>query len=46
MLETEIMMQGSSSDNCLCVYNIKTLNLSDPELQLINTKLSIAKKTC
>ena len=43
-------MQGSSSDNCLFVYNIETLNLSDPELQLINTKLkikkSIAKKTC
>ena len=32
------MMQSSYSDNCLCHYNIKILNLLDPELQLINTK--------
>ena len=32
------MMLSSYSDNCLCHYNIKILNLLDPELQLINTK--------
>ena len=32
------MMQSSSSDNCICHYNVKILNLFDPELQLINTK--------
>ena len=38
------MMQPSSSDNCICHYNIKILNLFDPELQLINTKLIMKKK--
>ena len=38
------MMQSSSSDNCLCHYNIKVLNLFDPELQLINTKPIIKNK--
>ena len=38
------MMQSRSSDNCLCHYNIKILNLSDPELQLINTKPIIKSK--
>ena len=28
------MMQSSSSDNCLCHYNIKIFNLFNPELQL------------
>ena len=32
------MMQSSSSNNCICYYNVKILNLFDPELQLINTK--------
>ena len=31
-------MQSISSDNCSCHYNVKILNLFDPELQLINTK--------
>ena len=31
------IMQSSFSDNCLCYYNIKVLNLFDTELQLINT---------
>ena len=35
------MMHLSSSDNCIRNYNIKILNLFDPELQLINTKLII-----
>ena len=32
------MIQSSSSDNCVYCYNIKILNLFDPELLLINTK--------
>ena len=32
------MKQSSSSDNCVCYYNVKILNIFDPELQLINTK--------
>ena len=31
-------MQSSCSDNCLFHYNIKIVNLFDPELQLANTK--------
>ena len=38
------MMQSSASDNCLCNYNINISNLSDPELQLINTKPMIKNK--
>ena len=38
------MMQSNSSDNCLHWYNIETLNLFDPELQLINTKPMIKSK--
>ena len=37
-------MQSSYSDNCICHYNIKILNLFDQELQLINTKLIIKNK--
>ena len=36
--EAKVVMQLSSSDNSVCHYNIKILNLFDPELQLINTK--------
>lgn len=32
------MMRSSSSDNCMWHYNVKILNLFDPELQMINTK--------
>ena len=32
------MMQSSSSNNSLNHYNIKSLNLFDPESQLFNTK--------
>ena len=38
------MMQSSSSDNCLCHFNIKILKLFDPELQLINIKPLIKNK--
>ena len=37
-------MQSISSDNCTCHFNIKILNLFDPELQLINTKSIIQNK--
>ena len=42
--EAKIMMQVSSSDNCVLVYDIKILNLFDPKLLLINTKLVIKNK--
>ena len=38
------MMPSNSSDNCVYQYNIKILNLFDPELQLINTKPMIKNK--
>ena len=38
------MMQSNSSDNCICHYNVKILNLFDPKLQLINTKPIIKDK--
>ena len=38
------MMHFSLSDNCVCHFNIKILNLFDPELQLINTILIIKNK--
>ena len=38
------MMQLSSSDDCVCHYNIEILNLFDQELQPINTKLVIKNK--
>ena len=34
----------NSSDNCIHHYNVKILNLFDPELQLINTKPVIKSK--
>ena len=34
-------MQSNSSDNSIHLYNVEILNLFDPELQLINTKLMI-----
>ena len=37
-------VQSSSSDNCIHHYNVKVLNLFDPELQMINTKLVIKNK--
>ena len=37
-------MQSGSSDNCICHFNIKILNLFDPGLQLINTKPIIKNK--
>ena len=39
--EAKIMMQSSSADGCVRVYNIEILNLFHPELQLINTKPAI-----
>ena len=38
------MMHSNSSDNCVNRYNVKILNLFDPELQLINTKPMIKNK--
>ena len=38
------LMQSNSSDNCVHRYNIEILNLSNPELQLINTKPMIKNK--
>ena len=38
------MMRSHSSDNFLCHYNIKILNLFDPGSQLINTKPMIKSK--
>ena len=37
-------MQSSSSDNFVSHYNIKILNLFDPELQLINSEPGIKNK--
>ena len=37
-------MQSDSSDNFVHRYNIETLNLFDPELQLINNKPMFEKK--
>ena len=37
-------MQSNSSDNCIRHYNVKILNLFDPELQLLNTKPVIKNK--
>ena len=38
------MIQTSSYDTCLCHYNMKVLNLFDPELKLSNTKPIIKNK--
>ena len=38
------MMQSNSSGNFVHHCNIEILNLSDPELQLMNTKLIIRNK--
>ena len=38
MSEAKIMMQSTSSDNCVCHCDVEILNHFDPELQLINTK--------
>ena len=38
-------MQSTSSNNCVHCYNFEILNLFDPELQLINTKPKIKKKS-
>ena len=38
------MMELNSSDNLVHCYNIEIFNLSDPELQLINTKPMIKNK--
>ena len=35
------IMQSSSSDNCIHRYNVDILNIFDPDIQLINTKLTI-----
>ena len=38
------MMQSSSSDNCICHFDIKILKFFSPELQLVNTKPIIKNK--
>ena len=37
-------MQSSSSNNCVCYYDIEILRLFDPLLQLINTKPTTENK--
>ena len=38
-------VQSNTSDNCVHCYNVESLNLFDPELQLISsTKPAIKKK--
>ena len=38
-------VQSNTSDNCVHCYNVESLNLFDPELQLISsTKPTIKKK--
>ena len=43
-LTTPDEVESNFSDNCIHHYNVKTLNLFDPELQLINTKPVIKNK--
>ena len=38
------IMKSNFSDNCVHRYNIKILNIFNPELQLINTKPMIENK--
>ena len=38
------MMFSKHFENCICHFNVKILNLFDPELQLINTKPMIKNK--
>ena len=42
--EVEKHVQSNSSDNCIYLYHVEILNLFDPELQLINTKMVIKNK--
>ena len=42
--EVEKYVQSNSSDNCIHLYNVNILNIFDPELQPINTKLMIKNK--
>ena len=42
--EVEIYVQLNSSDNCIYRYNVRILNIFDPELQLVNTKPMIKNK--
>ena len=42
--EVEKYVQSNSSDNCVHHYNVKILNIFDPELQSINTKPVTKKK--
>ena len=42
--EVEKHVKSNSCDNCIYHYNVDTLNLFDPELQLINTKPVIKNK--
>ena len=43
LLTTPDEVQSNSSDNCIHHYNVRILNLFDPELQLINNKPVIKK---
>ena len=42
--EVEKYLQSNSSDNCTHLYDVETLNILDPELQLINTIPMIKNK--
>ena len=37
-------MQSKSSNKCVHHYDVEILNISDPEIQLINTKPMVKKK--
>ena len=36
--EAEKIVRSNFSDSCIYRYNVESLNIFDPELQLINTK--------
>ena len=42
--KVEKYVQLNSYDNCMHCYDVETLNLFDPEWQLINTKAMSRKK--
>ena len=42
--EVEKYLQSNSSDNCTHLYDVETLNILDPELQLIDTIPMIKNK--
>ena len=41
----ETYVQSNSCDSCMHLYNVEILNIFDPELRLINTKLMTKNKS-